>query len=53
MLNSSAVSAGDGNHRRVETLAGKLTLALVLPLLRILFFVESMPMVLELANQKE
>ncbi len=53
MLNRSAVSADDGNHRRVETLEGKSMLALVLPLPRILFLAESMSLILELANQKE
>ncbi len=53
MLNSSAVSAGDANHRRVETLGEKSMLALVLPLPEILFLAESMSLILELANQKE
>ena len=50
MINSSAVSAGDGNHRRVETLEAKL--ALVLPPFGILFLIESMSLVLDLANKK-
>ena len=55
MLNSSAVSADNGNHRRISGASGKIDVSVGSAFARnsLSYLAESMSLVLELANQKE